>query len=618
MMIPPSAGNLPFSGIPPELADDVKAILEKEGEKPTIEIDFKQNPENQSHFSLTTFLKPYSAQLFLALCLVVIATISQQAGPMLTAYAIDHGISAGRTDILRWCFIGYLVSIASHVLASYLRIQFTGRLAQKLLYQLRIEVFSQMQKLSLEYYTSEKMGKLLTRMTSDIEALANLFNDGLVNLAVQGLTLIIIIACLIFINPTLAFALLIVVAPIMIILTLWFKNTSDKGYAIVRDKIAEVMADLQENLAGFRTLIAFNRRSHNVKLHDGILDSYRKTNVKMGFIQYSYDGATTFINVIGQVTILVFGFHLIQKNELTVGELVAFQLFLSNFFGPLQNLVQLYNGFQSGNAATKKIGTLFSHPIAVEEKKNATDLTDVKGHIKFKGVNFSYQNNIPVLKDINFELLPGEKVAFVGATGAGKSTIAKLITRFYDCNDGAILIDDKNIKDISFKSLRSQIGVVPQEAFLFNASIASNLSFSDPNITHETILKACDTMGIRSLINKQPEGLNTILSERGASLSSGERQLLALARAFISNPQILILDEATSNIDNASENKIELALDTLLGDKTAIIIAHRLATAMKADKIIFIDKGEIAELGSHQELLEKDGQYAQFFKTWQS
>lgn len=612
-----SADNVPFGGIPPELSALTDKILDKEPETALPDIHFSQQALYSKTFNLKNFLLPYKFSVFLAFMLVVIASTAQQAGPMLTAYAIDHGIRDADRHILLLCFLLYVVSIGVNVIASYYRIQFTGRLAQKLLYDLRIEVFAQLQRLSLNFFTGERTGRLVTRMTSDIEALSQLFTDGLVNLAVQGITLLLIIAALFYLNVELALVLLLLVVPIMLVLTLWFKSFSDKGYLIVRERIADVMADLQESLSAYKTIVTSNRRLAKAQAHAAIIQKHQQSNTTMSVAQHSYDGVTTFINIVGQVVILLYGFTLVQKNELSVGELIAFQLFLSNFFSPLQSLVQLYNGFQSANAAVIKLSDLFAEKIEVPEQKNPVHVDNLSGDIRFDKVSFYYQQNLPILKNINLEIKAGETIALVGPTGSGKSTLAKLITRFYDPQEGTIYLDGIDIKTLSFHSLRSHIAVVPQETFLFYDTVRANLAFSNPDISDQKIMQACKLMDIEHLVNKQRDGLNTMIGERGGSLSGGEKQLFALARAFISNPHILILDEATSNIDLSSEAKVEQALDVLLKDRTSIIIAHRLSTALRANRIVFVHEGQILESGTHEDLLKLKGAYAEFFKTWQ-
>lgn len=616
-MISPSTDDVAFGDIPKELQNLSKKILSKEPITQAPSIRFSQQPDDEHSFALLNFLAPHKLSLLFAFFLVIVTGFSQQAAPMITAYAIDHGIKTSNKDTLLLCFIAYVLSVVISTVSSYLRIRFTGNLAQVLLYELRIKVFSQFQRLSLNFYTGEKSGRLLTRMTSDIEALSNLFTEGLVNLAVQAVTLLIISVALFYLNSELAFVVLILVSPIMLLSTIKFKNYSDKGYLIVRDKIVEVMSDLQENLAGYKTVIAANRRLRNVLAHINIIDSYKRANNRMSLAQHTYDAGTSFLNIVGHVVILFYGYSLIQNNELSIGELIAFQLFLSNFFTPLQSLVQLYGSFQSANAAIKKLSDLFSENIEVPERINPIEIKEFKGDIKFSSVNFFYEKEVHILKNINFDIKAGESIAFVGPTGAGKSTIAKLITRFYDPNSGVISVDGHDLKDLSFKSLRKHIAVVPQEAFLFYGTIRSNLAFGNPEVSDEEIINACKLMGITGLIYSQKGGLDAMLSERGSSLSAGERQLLALARAFISRPRLLILDEATSNIDLASEAKVEHALDVVLEGCTSIIIAHRLSTALRAQKIAFINHGEIIEYGSHDELIKNKASYYQFFSTWE-
>jgi len=481
---------------------------------------------------------------------------------------------------------------------------------------LRIRVFSHLQRLSLDFFTGERAGRLMTRMTSDIEALAHLFQEGIVQLFVQGLTLIIITIILFALSPKLALITIVVVVPVMVVLTSWFRVVSDRGYERVRDRIADVLSDLSESLAGIRIITAHNRRRHNIIHHNNVVGEYFDANIYTAKIGAFYSSCTDVIGVAGRAMLFLFGGGMVLKGTLEIGELISFLLFLTYFFAPIETLVQLYNQFQAGQAAVKKLRDLLGTPPGVPESPDAKALPPIKGEITLEDVTFSYTPGTPVLQDVNLHIPEGETFALVGPTGAGKSTIAKLITRFYDPDAGTVCIDDHDLTDVTHLSLRSQLGVVPQEAFLFNGSIRDNIAFSDPDATDEVVMEACRIVGIDDLIERLPMGLDTPCHERGVSLSSGERQLIALARAFLSRPRVLVLDEATSNLDLRSESKIESALDVILEGRTAVIIAHRLATAMRGNRIAVVDGGRIVELGSHDELVAKNGQYAGMYATY--
>jgi ATP-binding cassette subfamily B protein len=304
------------------------------------------------------------------------------------------------------------------------------------------------------------------------------------------------------------------------------------------------------------------------------------------------------------------------RGEVSLGELTAFLLFLTSFFAPVQTLVQLYNQYQQGSAAVVKLRDLLAREPSVPERSDAIDLPPIRGAIRLEGVTFGYDPDHLVLRDVDLELAPGEVLAVVGPTGAGKSTIAKLITRFYDPTFGHVTIDGHDLRDVSIDSLRSQLGVVPQEPFLFNGTIRDNVAFARRDATDDEVIEACRAVGLQGLMDRMPDGMDTPIHERGASLSAGERQLVALARAFLARPRVLVLDEATSNLDLLSESVIEQALDSLLEGRTAILIAHRLATAMRADRIAVVDDGRIVEHGTHDELVSSGGQYAEMVKTW--
>lgn len=618
------SGGLPFAGIPPEVLAGSSGVTKDEPDFADLVVEFSHLPPTDRPFTLWLFLAPYKFRMLGALMLLALTESLLLIGPYLVKIAIDDGIIPKDFAVLLWVGLGYLGSLALGVVASGIRVRYVGRLGQLLIYQLRLRVFAHLQRLSLDFFTGEKAGRLLTRMTSDIEALAGLLQTGLVNLIAQMLKLIFITGILLSFNVKLTLILLFVAAPVMLGMTLWFRTVSERGYEVVRNRIAEVLADLQESLSGIRLIISYNRMKHNIIHHRNIVSDYRLANNYTAVISSVYKSGITFIEVGTIAILLVVGYFILldvnpgldPNGAFTVGALVAFNNLVVRFFQPIQQLTGLYNEFQSGNAAVAKLRDLLSTKPSVKERADAVDLNDMQGDIKFCNVSFAYNQNEEVLRNVSLHIKAGQSIAFVGPTGAGKSTLAKLITRFYDPVSGDILIDDQNLRGLTLMSLRSQLGIVPQEPFLFHGSIAENIRFSRPQATDEEVMEACRAVGIEDLISRLPQGLDTPCHERGSSLSSGERQLLALARAFLSKPRVLVLDEATSNVDQQSEAKIERALDNLLDGRTTIIIAHRLATAMRADVIAVVNNKGIMEMGSHAELIARDGYYADMYNTW--
>ena len=571
--------SLPFAGIPPELLDKTNALIDKEPDFSDIEVAFSHKSPSSSPFTLWSFLAPYKFRFIFALVLVAMTEMLLLVGPYLVQVAIDKAIVPKDFSVLITVAMVWGGSLFLAVIISGIRIRFLGRLGQLLMYDLRVRVFSHLQRLSVDFFTEEKAGRLLTRMTSDIEALSNLLQTGLVNLVAQLLALFFILILLFSFNLQLTLILLVFSAPVMFGFTFWFCRTSEKGYEVVRNRIADVLADLQESLSGMRLVISFNRMKHNVINHRNVVGDYRDANNYTSKIQATYRSGTQFITTGTSLLIFTAGFFILKdvnpslnpEGAFTVGSLVAFNVLVGRFFIPINELSGLYNEFQSGNAAVKKLADLLGTEPSVKESENAFNLKELKGDIRFNDVSFSYEDDLTVLNNISLHIEAGKTISFVGPTGAGKSTIAKLICRFYDPTRGSITLDNINLKDISLQSLHRQLGIVPQEPFLFHGTIKENILFARPDATDEEVVEACKAVGIEDLIKRLPEGLETHCHERGSSLSSGDRQLLALARAFLRTPRVFILDEATSNLYQHNEAKIAQALDKLFEGRTFLL-----------------------------------------------
>jgi ATP-binding cassette subfamily B protein len=610
--------GLPFAGIPPELHDLAEKILAKEPEHPPEQVSFERIPPDTRRFTLTRFLAPHKWWLLGSFLFVVIETVAGQLGPLFTQKAIDQGIVHPNFHRLLVISLQFLGAVVVTTIAGRFRLRWTGRVGERLMFSLRVRVFTHLQRLGVDFFTREKAGRVMTRMTSDIEALQQLFNEGLVNLLVQALTLLVVAGVLVSLNLRLALFTIGFVVPLMTFATLWFRSVSDRGFLAVRERIADVLADLQESLSGVRVVAAHNRQRHNIIRHRNIVGEHRDANEYTAKANAMYGPGTDAIGLLGTAVIVLIGARMVINHTLTIGELAAFVLYVQTFFAPIQQLVNLYNTYQQGRAAVIKLRDVFAEPPVPAEAPDAVDLPPVQGEIKLEGVSFGYDPDRPVLQDVDLHIAPGETFALVGPTGAGKSTVVKLIARFYDPTQGRVLVDGHDIKTVKQTSLRQQIGNVPQEPFLFAGSIRDNITFARPDATEEEVLDACRAVGIYDLVERLPDGLDTPCHERGVSLSSGERQLLALARAFLAKPRVLILDEATSSLDLMSESKIERALDVLLEGRTAIIIAHRLSTAMRAQRLAVVEDGRIAELGSHDQLVALGGRYAHMYETWMS
>jgi ATP-binding cassette subfamily B protein len=624
-MFGPSASSssgkagLPFGGIPEELMDEATKLLASEPVRAKSDVHFTQRPSEKERERLTLpkLLRVYPKWVIAGSALVIVISLTLQAGPLLTEYAISHGMERHKSlSVIVVCAILYLTLALISVYFQREQVDVTGKLSSRAMHDLRIRVFTQFQRLSLDFFTEEKAGVLMSRMTSDIENLQQLIQDGISQFALQGLTMIVITVILFLTNVTLAAWTVLLVVPILVAFSIWYHHASEKGYLLARDRIANVLADLSESLYGIRVVTANNRQRRNIRNHRHVVGAYRDANAYTGRVNAVYGPSTLMIGILGQAMLLGIGGHMVLHHQLGIPQLIVFFLYLNRFFAPIQLLVQQYTTLQQGRSSIIRLRELLEISPTVDEVPGAVDLPTIEGRITFEHVDFGYLSDELVLHDVNLEIAPGESVAFVGPTGAGKSTMAKLANRFYDPTAGRVLLDGIDVKTVTLRSLRSQLGVVPQEAFLFAGSIRTNLSFGQPHATDEEINTAVDVVGLRELVDRLPQGLDTPVHERGQTLSAGERQQLALARAFLARPRVLILDEATSSLDLQSEIVVEQALDRLLEGRSAILIAHRLTTAQRADRIVVIDNGGIVEMGTPIELLALGGAYSIMYDAW--
>ncbi len=492
---------------------------------------------------------------------------------------------------------------------------FTGWTGERILADLRNTLFRHLQRLSLGYYERNRAGVIISRLTNDVEALDQLVTDGVTTLIQSTLFLFGTSIILFFLDWRLALATLTVM-PLMFIATAIFRVRSARAYRAVRDRLGLVTATLAEDISGMRVVQAFRRERANQRNFQEVNAHYREANQQTVVLNGLYFPFVDFLSALATAIVIGYGGYLVFGGSLTVGTLLAFVLYLSNFFDPVQQLSQLYNTFLAAVAALDKIMDVMDEEPEVRDKPDARELDRIEGDVRFEGVRFGYATGPEVLHGIDLDVPAGTTVALVGHTGAGKSTIAKLLARFYDPIEGRITIDGIDLRDVSQASLRRQLGVVPQEGFLFAGTVRDNIAFGRPDADPADVAAAAKAVGAHEFILALEDGYETNLQERGTRLSLGQRQLVAFARALLANPRILILDEATSSVDIGTERRIESALRTLLADRTAFVIAHRLSTIRDADLIVVLEHGQVVEQGTHDELMARRGLYTSLYGDW--
>ncbi|MFS0861312.1 ABC transporter ATP-binding protein [Fredinandcohnia sp. 179-A 10B2 NHS] len=592
--------------------------MSKESEKQDIKHRFHystdqaiEKPFNWKQMSrLLGYMKPYSKNLLpLSIVMVLITTAVRLIAPILIGkYALDHAIANKDTNLL----IILVATIAGLYLVNYVanifRIKWTNMLGQNVIYDLRKHLFSHVQGLSHRFFDKRSAGSILVRILNDVNSLQELFTNGVINLLMDFVLLFGVIFILFALSPKLTLAILIIL-PLMVLITTKLRRNIRRSWQTVRIKQSMLNSHLNESIQGIRVTQAFTQEKENIEFFDGInnqnFESWREATQKNAMFRPFVE----MTNAVGTAILIWFGAMLIQDNGLTVGVFVSFAFYLGMFWEPISRLGQVYNQLLVGMASSERIFEFIDEKPIVGEKDNAVTLSDMKGKIEFDKVEFAYDESRKALKGISLTIEAGQTIALVGHTGSGKTTIANLISRFYDATSGEVKIDGINIKDATLESVRSQISVVLQDTFIFSGTIKDNIRFGRPDATDEEVIDAAKAVGAHTFIDKLINGYDTEVEERGNILSVGERQLLSFARALLANPKILILDEATASIDTETEVKIQQALKKLLKGRTAIIIAHRLSTIREADNIFVLDHGEIIEQGNHDELMKQQGEY---------
>ncbi len=562
---------------------------------------------------LFTFAAPYKFRMLWLGLVTVLATAASLAEPLIIGKAIDDGLVPGDLSAIYWMVGLYVfVNVATWVF-SYVQTYGMGWVGQHMILDLRNALFGHLQSLSLQYYSEQKAGWIISRLTNDIENFNTLLNDGVQNLVKNGLMLVGVFVAIFFVDWRLALATTTIL-PVMILITAVFRVQSWKAYRAAREAVAEVISHLQENVSGMRVVQAFTRERASATGFDERNLTYRRANARASLQSALYFPGVELLGSVGLAVVLLYGGYRVVAGELTVGALVAFIGLLNMFFQPIQQLSQLYSDLQSTLASLEKVFAVLDTESDRADRPSERELETLKGDIEFDGVGFAYGED-KIMDDVSFRIRPGETLAIVGETGAGKSTIVKLLSRFYDPTNGRILVDGEDLSEIRGSSLRKHMGVVLQDTFLFTGTIEENIRYGRPDATHEDIVRAAKTVGADDFIRRFSEGYETQVRERGGRLSVGERQLIAFARALLADPKLLVLDEATSSVDLATEARLEKALDGLLKGRTSVVIAHRLSTVRRADRILVLGRGHVIEEGTHDELLARPSAYRRLYES---
>jgi ABC-type multidrug transport system fused ATPase/permease subunit len=573
---------------------------------------------------LVDLLTPYRWRVLAMFVALISATAAALAPAPLAKLAIDDGIRRGDVGALDVIVAAFLASAVVYAIASYAQTYLVGWVGQRTLQDLRLKLFTHLQQLSIGFYSRNRAGVIISRITNDVEALDQLVEDGIATLFQSGLTLIGVVVILLVLDFHLAL-LTFLALPILFAGGVAFRIASADAYRLTREKIATITGYLQESLSGIRVVRVFGQEPRHIEQFRQLNEENRAANMTTVNLNAAYFPAVEFLSALVTVEILVVGGLEVINGHASTGVVFGFIAALNNFFDPIQQLSQLYTTYQSGMAALDKIFELLDEQPDVVDADGAAELPPIRGELRFDDVSFQYggpgsgvasEGDAYALRDVDLVIPPGQTVALVGATGAGKSTFAKLVARFYDPTSGAVLLDGHDLRSVSAHSLRSQMGIVPQEGFLFSGTIRENIAFGRPGASDDEIRAAARAVGADSFISGLDGGYDAQIGERGVQLSAGQRQLVAFARALVADPRILVLDEATSNVDVHTETLIEQGLRRLVAGRTAIVIAHRLSTIRGAGRILVLEHGQVVEDGTHDELLEARGHYWQLYRDW--
>ncbi len=560
-------------------------------------------------------LRPHKAKTLAAVAVMIASTLMTIAGPLLIRAGIDKGVRGRSDQALNRAAIGYIVVVILGFVFGRAQILLVGRVGEGFLRDLRVRVFAHLQRLPMAFHDREPTGKLVARMTSDIDALTDLVQIGLVAFVTNGLLIALSVIVLLAMSPLLALASL-VGFPFVIMATKRFRRRSDEAYLELRDRISTTMSSLQEGLSGVRVVQASAREDDVTASFGQANRAQFEANMKATRVSAEYFPVVEFAGTAATAAVLGFGGVLVHRGSVSVGTVVAFVLYLGNLFEPLQQLSQLFNTVQSSGAALRKLFGLLDEPDTLADHPDAVDLPS-RGSIEVRNVTFAYESaDTKVLENVDLTITPGERIALVGPTGAGKSTLAKLIARLYDPSSGSISYGGVDLRDASHRSLRERMVVVPQEGYLFTGTLADNVRVGRPSASDAEVKAALDRIGVLGHFEAFPDGLDTEVNERGSRLSAGERQLVSLARAALADPEVLVLDEATSSLDPGTEAEVEAALEALMTGRTVIAIAHRLSTSERADRVGVVVGGTIVELGPHEELVKAGGLYTALYASW--
>jgi ATP-binding cassette, subfamily B, bacterial len=564
---------------------------------------------------LLRLARPYPTRSALAVVTLVAYTIVALIPPYLSKIAIDDGIDARNLRTLSLVVVAFLAAGVAAFALSGAQTYLTGWVGERALADLRIQLFGHLQRLSLGYYERNRTGAIVSRITNDVEALDQLVTDGISSLVQNTLVLAGTVVVLFLLDWRLALATLVVL-PLMGLATAWFRSRSNHAYRRVRERLGLVTATLAEDISGMRVVQSFTREPASQTTFRGVNERYRESNYETVILNGLYFPAVDILSSVATAIVLGVGGWLVVDGSMSIGTLFAFTLYLANFFDPVQQLSQLYNTFLSATAALDRITAVLDEEPDIVDAVDARELPAIRGDVRFEHVRFGYGDLPDVLHDFDLDVPAGTTVALVGHTGAGKSTIAKLLARFYDPREGRIAIDGTDLREVTQSSLRTQLGIVPQEGFLFAGSIADNIAFGRPTASGAEIEAAAAAVGADTFVSELADGYETQVGERGFRLSLGQRQLVSFARALLADPRLLILDEATSSVDIGTERRIDSGLRRLLTGRTAFVIAHRLSTIRRADLIVVLDHGRIVEAGTHDELIVESGTYTRLYGDW--